>query len=106
MATTVAATLGSTSSSFAQETAQATSGANAYPAAVTQAYLSNCVSTAENYGLPSSGAQAYCDCTLSEFQNNYTLEQFMAISTSVMQDQAPPEFMEVVNTCLPYLSNS
>lgn len=105
-AATLAVTLGSTSATFAQQNPETAMEGSSYPTAVTQAYLTNCVSAAENYDIPSSGANAYCNCTLDEFQSHYTLEEFMAMSAKVMQNQAPPEFTEVVNTCLPYLGQS
>lgn len=78
--------------------AQTTS--HTYPPEYKQQYLQECMVTAMQEGLAEPEAQQLCDCTLTQFQQKYSLEEFQEISTKSATDEtAANALFEVGEMC-------
>lgn len=78
---------------IAQET---TSPVNPYPPQAIQAWMSVCVRD------DSPEAQVFCQCTIDEIQNNYTVEEFIQLGQNIQSGQEPPEkFNQIIQSCVP-----
>jgi len=77
---------------------------NSYPSSAVNAYMEGCVNGAlqdPSAGISQAQAQGFCSCTINEFQNRYTFEQFVDLSQTYKSDpQKQKEFQEVVYSCI------
>lgn len=77
---------------------------NAYPSSAVNAYMEGCVNGAlqdPKAGISQAQAQGFCTCTITEFQNRYTFEQFVDLSQTYKTDpQKQKEFQQVVYSCI------
>ncbi|MEO1691340.1 MAG: hypothetical protein AAFR63_07390 [Cyanobacteria bacterium J06631_6] len=58
-----------------------------YPAEFVQSYQQECVQTSIEEGLAEVEAQRLCNCTISEFQQQYSLEQFQQLTVASATDK-------------------
>ena len=71
-----------------------------YPAEYTEQYIMDCLSTSMSEGLAEPEAQKLCNCTLKEFQQQYTLSTFKELNTKAKTDEvAANELIEVGQFC-------
>ena len=74
--------------------------AHQYPEKFKQGYAQECVQTSIAEGLAQEEAQKLCQCTLSKFQNQYSLEEFQQLTNASIQDeQAEMALVEVGQVC-------
>lgn len=77
---------------------------NSYPSSAVNAYMEGCVNGAlqdPSAGISQAQAQGFCTCTINEFQNRYTFEQFVDLSQTYKTDpQKQKEFQQVVYSCI------
>ena len=59
----------------------------AYPPEYTQQYLQDCIATAKTEGLAEPEAQKLCGCTLTEFQQQYSLTAFKELNAKAETDE-------------------
>ena len=73
---------------------------NKYPAEFMQDYAQECIQTSMGEGLDETEAQKLCDCTINEFQRQYSLEEFKQLTTaSTTDEQAENTLVEVGQVC-------
>lgn len=60
---------------------------NTYPTEYKQGYLKDCMTTSMKEGLAEPEAQKLCDCTLAEFQKQYSVEEFEELNAKAQTDQ-------------------
>ena len=78
----------------------AESSSEAYPPEYTQQYLQDCIATAKTEGLVEPEAQKLCDCTLAEFQQQYSLQAFKELNAKAETDEtAANALVEVGQFC-------
>lgn len=71
-----------------------------YPQEYSQNYLQECKVTAMTEGLPDSEAEILCNCTLREFQQKYTLDEFKDLNKRSETDStASDALVEVGEFC-------
>ena len=71
-----------------------------YPPDYTQQYMKDCINTSLAEGLAEPDAQKLCDCTLAEFQQQYSLEAFKELNAKAETDEtAANQLMEVGQLC-------
>lgn len=77
-----------------------------YPEAEQQAYLSACQQVvSEDQGFSSQQSQNLCQCTLQQFKNQYTIEQFRQLYAAANQNnRVPTEFIKAGISCAAQLS--
>jgi hypothetical protein len=76
-----------------------------YPEAEQQAYLSACQQVSTEQGFSPQQATNLCQCTLEQFKNKYTLDQFRELySTAHQNDKVPIEFIKAGISCASRLS--
>lgn len=77
---------------------------NAYPPEFSRAFLQSCTRSAQQSGqFSQQQATQYCQCSLTEFQSRYTLQQTMQIYQRMQQSNSselPPEMMQIARTCV------
>ena len=74
--------------------------ANQYSAEFVQNYNQECIQTSMSEGLAQTDAQSLCDCTIDEFQRQYSMEEFQQlISASVTDEEAETALVEVGQFC-------
>lgn len=72
----------------------------AYPPEYTQQYLKDCMTTSMAEGLTEPDAQKLCDCTLTKFQQQYSLAAFKELNVKAETDQtAANSLIEVGELC-------
>jgi hypothetical protein len=70
-------------------------GTSGFSDSVRSAYLEGCLE---------DGNEAFCNCTLDEFEKIYTEDEFEDLATQLgSPDEAPEEFVEVILSCLDQL---
>jgi sulfur relay (sulfurtransferase) complex TusBCD TusD component (DsrE family) len=76
-----------------------------YPEAEQQAYLNACQRVSTEQGFSPQQATNLCQCTLEQYQNKYTLDQFRALYEAAHQnDKVPTEFIKAGIFCASRLS--
>ena len=71
-----------------------------YPQEYSQNYLQECNAIAMQEGLPETEAEILCNCTLKEFQQKYTLEEFKELNQRSETDStASDALIEVGELC-------
>ena len=71
-----------------------------YPQEYSQNYLQECQDTAIAEGLPDIEAKSLCSCTLKEFQQKYTLDEFKDLNKRSETDAAASDaLIEVGEFC-------
>ena len=58
-----------------------------YPEEYAKQYLQDCIATAKTEGLAEPEAQKLCDCTLTEFQQQYSLATFKELNAKAETDE-------------------
>ena len=59
---------------------------NTYPPEYQQEYLKDCMATSMAEGLAEPEAQKLCECTLTEFQQRYSLAEFEELNAKAEND--------------------
>ncbi len=62
-----------------------------YPQEIIETYITLCTRQSVDQGLTPQQAKTLCDCTLNQFQAQYSLDEFIQIYTQVNQSQETPE---------------
>lgn len=71
-----------------------------YPPEYTQKYLQDCQQTSLKEGLGEIEAKKLCDCTLKEFQQQYSLTEFKQLNIAAETDEnASQQLIEVGQIC-------
>ena len=71
-----------------------------YPAEFVRDYSNECVQTSMAEGLEEIEANNLCECTIQEFQQQYTLEEFKALTAASATDEtAENTLLEVGQLC-------
>lgn len=72
-----------------------------YPQEFAQSYLQECRQTSIQEGLAEMEAKKLCGCTLTKFQQQYTLKQFQQLTAAAATDtKAENTLVEVGQGCL------
>ena len=58
-----------------------------YPAQFVQNYNQECIQTSIEEGLAAAEAKRLCDCTIDEFEQQYSLEEFQQLTAASGTDQ-------------------
>lgn len=73
---------------------------NQYSADFIQDYNQECIETSMSEGLAEIDAQNLCDCTISEFQRQYTRSEFQQLTlASATDEEAETALVEVGQFC-------
>lgn len=73
---------------------------NKYPGEFVQNYGQECIQTSMGEGLEEIEAQKLCDCTINEFQRQYSLEEFKELTAaSATDEKAETALVEVGQVC-------
>ena len=73
---------------------------NQYPASFVKGYNQECIQTSIEEGLAEVEAKKLCDCTINEFQQQYSLEEFQRLTkASTTEDSAQTALIEVGQFC-------
>jgi hypothetical protein len=71
-----------------------------YPPEFVQDYSQECLQTSMGEGLEATEARILCRCTIKEFQNQYTLEEFKQLTAKSATDKtAENTLIEVGQVC-------
>ncbi|MFQ5948314.1 MAG: hypothetical protein ACE5KX_05600 [Acidimicrobiia bacterium] len=70
-------------------------GGEEYPAQVVDQYIAGCVQE--------GGNQEFCQCTIDEFQDRMSVDEFLSAFEGATGAQPPEEFAEVIGACLGHL---
>ena len=74
--------------------------ANRYPADFVRDYNRECLQTSLNEGLTEPEAKRLCDCTIAEFERQYTLSEFQQLTADSATDpEAETALIEVGQFC-------
>lgn len=74
--------------------------ANQYPAEFVQSYNQECLQTSIEEGLAEAEAQELCDCTINEFERQYTQAEFQQLTAASASDpEAETALVEVGQLC-------
>ena len=74
--------------------------ANQYSAEFIQNYDRECIQTSMSEGLAQTDAQNLCDCTINEFQRQYSMEEFQQLTlASATDEEAETALVEVGQFC-------
>ena len=74
--------------------------ANQYSADFIQDYNQECIQTSMSEGLDEVDAQKLCDCTMEEFQRQYSMEEFQQLTlASATDEEAETALVEVGQFC-------
>ena len=80
--------------------ALAESTSHTYPPEYIQQYMKDCIATSMTEGLAEPEAKKLCDCTLAEFQQQYSLEAFKELNAKSETDEmAANKLIEVGELC-------
>jgi hypothetical protein len=69
-----------------------------YPTSVVQTYLSACGGTATDR-VAQPLVHSICVCTIDEFQNQFSLQEFRAMGQAIQAGQAVPQMDQVMLDC-------
>lgn len=73
---------------------------NQYSADFIQDYNQECIQTSMSEGLDEVDAQKLCDCTVEEFQRQYSMEEFQQLTLASATDaEAETALVEVGQFC-------
>ena len=73
---------------------------NQYSAEFVQNYDRECIQTSMSEGLAQTDAQSLCDCTMEEFQRQYSMEEFEQLTlASATDEEAQTALVEVGQFC-------
>lgn len=88
------------SSTIATETKNNDDFTETYPPEFVSDYAQECTQTSMEEGLTAKEAQTLCQCTISEFQRQYTLEEFKKLTAASATDEtAENTLIEVGQIC-------
>lgn len=74
--------------------------ANQYPVSFVQGYNQECIQTSIEEGLAEAEAKRLCNCTIDEFEQQYSLEEFQQLtSASTTDESAQTALIEVGQFC-------
>lgn len=74
--------------------------AHQYPAEFIQSYNQECLQTSMKEGLAEAEAKSLCDCTISEFERQYSLTEFKRLTAAAATDKtAETTLVEVGQFC-------
>ncbi|MEC4986831.1 MAG: hypothetical protein SAJ37_21100 [Oscillatoria sp. PMC 1068.18] len=73
---------------------------NTYPEELVEVFTESCVSSAVDSGLTAEPAEFICGCSIEEFQNRYTLEEFINLTQQTHAGTIPEVFQEVTSSCV------
>ena len=74
--------------------------AHQYPAEFVRDYNQECLQTSLNEGLAEPEAKNLCECTINEFERQYSLEEFQRLTTASATDpEAETTLIEVGQFC-------
>jgi hypothetical protein len=74
--------------------------ANQYSAAFIEDYDRECIQTSQAEGLEREDAERLCHCTISEFQSQYSMEEFQQLTVASATDpEAESALVEVGQFC-------
>ena len=59
---------------------------NQYPAEFVQNYNQECIQTSISEGLAETEAKRLCDCTINEFERQYTVDEFKQLTAASTTD--------------------
>jgi hypothetical protein len=77
---------------------QAQPSKNVYPPEVVNGFITQCTAQASN--IDPALMRSLCSCTMDEFQNRYSFEEFRKIGMGMEKGQAmPQEFSDIMNFC-------
>ena len=77
---------------------------NKYPAKFVQDYSQECIQTSMGEGLDEIEANKLCNCTINEFQRQYTLEEFKKLTAASATDEtAETTLIEIGQVCFEQL---
>jgi hypothetical protein len=62
--------------------------AHQYPAEFVQSYNQECMQTSMQEGLDKAEAKRLCDCTINEFERQYSLTEFKRLTAASRTDKA------------------
>lgn len=87
---------------FSQTAKSSQQPTNVYPPEVVQGFMNGCVEEGEGTEL-----EPLCACAIEQFQNNYTLEEFLVFASQIGEEEDIPEevmpvFMEIFSSCVAY----
>lgn len=78
----------------------AENASEAYPPEYVEQYMKECIATSISEGLAEPEAKKLCDCTLAEFQKQYSLEAFKELNAKAKTDEtAANQLIEVGQLC-------
>ncbi|VXD15053.1 conserved exported hypothetical protein [Planktothrix serta PCC 8927] len=87
-------------SSFAQNHPTPAKPKYQYPQEIVNAYISSCRQRSIEEGLTEQQAKTVCQCTINQFQSQYSFEQFIKIYTQAQKTkESPDEFVDVGIEC-------
>ena len=72
--------------SFSSSVAFAETPTDIYPAEFAQQYRQECMTASTAEGLTEPDAEELCECTLSKFQQEYSLEAFKELNAKAKED--------------------
>ena len=76
-----------------------------YPQDFAETYQASCKFNAVAKGLSGEQAEILCNCTLNQFQSQYTLEKFQKLLADSAKEETPEELIEVGELCAEELIN-
>ncbi|GAB4525746.1 MAG: hypothetical protein Tsb0014_05360 [Pleurocapsa sp.] len=88
------------SSAVAAETQDNPNVTETYPTEFVSDYTKECTQTSMEEGLTDTEAKTLCQCTIDEFQSQYTLEEFKKLTAASATDEnASNTLIEVGQGC-------
>ncbi len=86
--------------SFSGSMALAETPSDVYPAEYIQQYQKECMAASTAEGLTELDAEELCECTLTEFQKQYSLAEFKELNAKAEEDQdSANSLVEVGQSC-------
>lgn len=80
---------------------------NPYPREFVRNYISSCNERSQTEGLTSQQSEILCQCTIDQYQDRFSIEEFAAIVQQLQTTgQAPDELIDVALTCNAELKNN
>lgn len=73
--------------SFSGSVALAETPTDVYPTEYVQQYQKDCMAASTEEGLTEPDAEKLCECTLTKFQQEYSLEAFKELNAKAEEDQ-------------------
>lgn len=82
------------------QSSSTSSDSHQYPDEFKQDYARECIQTSMTEGLAETEAKQLCNCTISKFQSQYSLEEFQQLTAASVKDkQAEMTLVEVGQVC-------